>query len=129
MARPSLRVHTDAVLAALEAQGLTVGDADAKGLSGKFCVVYRIPGGESSGPLDAPNDDAELIYQVTCVGDTREQAEWVEDKVMNLLDGITVEGRSISRVDLDSYDGIRRDDALPLPRFYATPRFRIYSTP
>lgn len=124
-----IRDHTDAVIAALEATGLTVGDADANGLTAPYAVVYQIPGGRMYGSLDAPFDDAELVYQVTCVGTTREQAEWVTDKAMALLNGFSVTGRSVALVMPEGGPGIRRDDDVQPPMYYSTPRFTIKTTP
>lgn len=133
MSLASLRTHTDAVIDKLEAAGLSVGNAEGKDASGgdlsqKYAVVYPIPGGRFFGTLGELNGFAELVYQVTCVGSTSEQALWVADKAMTLLDGITVTGRRI-RVFLDDPSGVRRDDAGPDTLFYATPRFRLTSTP
>lgn len=125
----SLRVHTDAIIAALETAGLTVGDADAAGLSAPYVVVYSIPGGRVSGTLANPHEDAEIVYQVTCVGSTREQAEWLADKSMTLLDGLSVAGRSIAFVDADGFPGTRRDTDVTPPVFVSTPRFTVTTTP
>jgi hypothetical protein len=125
----SLVTHTAAVIAALQAAGVAVGDGSGKGLSPPFAVVYPIPGGGTSGTLGKRNEDAELVYQVTCVGRVRPEAEWIVDKVMALLNGFNVAGRSILLVSLDSHGGIRRDDDVTPPLFYATPRFRVLSVP
>lgn len=125
-----VRTHTDGVIAALEAAGLTVGDADGEALSPPYCVVYSIPGGSRSGNLDAPYDDADFVYQVTCVGTTREQAEWVTDKAtVTLLNGLSVTGRSIALVSPDGNPGVRPDYDISPPLFYSTPRFTLKSTP
>lgn len=130
MSLPVLRVHTDAVIARLQALGLMVGDAEAPaGSPQKYAVVYPIAGGSSSGVLGAPDDNAELVVQVTCVGVSREQAEWVQDKAMGLLTGFSVTGRKIARVDVENYGGVVRDDDKSPPLFYSFPRFRLYSTP
>lgn len=126
----SQRAHTDAVIATLETFDLPVGDAEKPaGDHDRYCVVYPVPGGDLGGTLEEPDDDAELVYQVTCVGTTREQAEWVADKAIGLLDGVTVADRYTARVYLDSFSGIRRDDSITPPKFIATPRFRLMTTP
>lgn len=125
----SQREHTDGVIAALEAANLTVGDGEAPSGSPPYAVVYPIPGGRAFGSLSEPHEDAELVYQVTCVGLTREQAEWVADKSMALLDGVTVEDRVIAFVELDSMGGARRDTTVTPAVWQATPRFRLKSTP
>lgn len=130
MSLPSLRLHTDALIAALQGLGLTVGDAEAPNVSAPYVTVYPIAGGSRNGTIEAPDDDAELVYQVTCVGQKREQAEWLADKVLTLLgkDTISVTGRKISRVSLQLHPTITRSDDTAPPLFYATPRLRVWTT-
>lgn len=128
MITASQRRHTDGVIAALEAAGLTVGDGEAEGAP-PYVVVHSIPGGSAFGSLEEPHEDAELVYQVTCVGTTREQAEWLADRSMVLLDGVTVADRSIAFVELDTLPGSRRDTSVTPEVWLSTPRFRLKSTP
>lgn len=150
MTVPSLashRLHTDAVVAALRDAGLTVFDAGPplssdegwgwKGAPGQsdfapYTIVYPLEGGIYGGTLGDPDDDASLIWQVTCVGGTRQQCEWVVDQTMRALVGPTleVEGRWVSRVWADmAGGGVRRDDTVQPPVFISTPRFRVESSP
>lgn len=130
MSLPVLREHTDGVITALQGLGVAVGDAEApSGVAPPYCVVYPIPGGDTYGTLGAPNDDAELVYQVTCVGVSRKQAEWLADKALGLLAGLSITGRSVPVVSLDSAPGIQRDDTKSPPLFWAAPRFRLTTTP
>jgi hypothetical protein len=47
-----------------------------------YTYVYAIDGGSFDGPpLWSPESDATLVYQVTSVGQNREQAEWLADRV------------------------------------------------
>jgi hypothetical protein len=123
------RPHTDALLVALRATGLTVGDAQAPGSVPPYAVLYSIPGGRVFGTLADPHGDGEMVFQVTCVGTTREQTQWVTDKAFAVLSGLSVTGRSIAFVDIDGFPGIQRDDDVQPPLFYSTPRFTITSTP
>ena len=125
----SQRKHTEGVIAALEAANLNVGDGEAPNGSLPHWVVYPIPGGRAFGSLAEPHEDAELVYQVNCVGTTREQAEWAADKAMVLLDGVTVDDRTIAFVDVDSLPGTRRDTSVTPAVWMSTPRFRLTSTP
>jgi hypothetical protein len=130
MSLPALREHTAAVITRLQALGLAVGDGEApSGTAPPYVVVYPITGGQSRGVLSALHDDAELVYQVTCVGTTRLQAQWLEDKAMGLLAGFTVSGRSIARVDVENYGGLFRDDTKSPPVYTTVPRFRVLTTP
>jgi hypothetical protein len=95
-------------------------------------VVHPLPGGTRHGTLDDWTKHASLLYQITCVGQTQSQAEWVRDESEVLLDGLTVIGRLIDvvRVDFGSDEAVR-DDSLGAPEtlFGAMPRYRLYSTP
>lgn len=125
---PFIREHTDAVITTLEAAGLTVGDGDASGLTAPYAVVYTIDP-NYYGTLDNPYENADIVYQVTCVGKTREQAEWVQDKAMVLLDGFEVDGRHIAHVRPDGGPGVRPDRDVTPPVFFSTPRFTVKTTP
>lgn len=48
-----------------------------------YCIVYSVPGGSLYGSLANQHEDAELTFQVTSVGLTRSQAEWMADRVRN----------------------------------------------
>ena len=122
------RLHTDAVIAALETAGLTVGDAKVPNAPLPHAIVYPIPGGDRSGSLANPYEDAEFVFQVTCVGTSREQAQWLADKAEAILDGVTVTGRTI-HPSPDSNPGVFRDDDVTPPVFYCTPRYRLKTTP
>ena len=149
----SLRTHTDAIVDRLVADGsfkvFDGGGPDLNDTAGgtgwgwqgggpglgafkKYAIVYPLAGGVFDGPLGCPDDDASLTWQVTCVGVTRDQCEWVADKVNGILIGqpIVVAGRHISRVWADmAGGGARRDDEVQPPVFIATPRYRVESTP
>lgn len=132
MPAPAIRKHTDALVQALkDSGGITVADGDAGDLEAPYVVVYRIPGGDSYGTLADLNEDAELIYQVTCVGLNRAQAEWLVDKVTDvvLLTGFTVTGRTIAQVTVEDYAGVIVDREVDPHLFTATPRYRIFTTP
>jgi hypothetical protein len=131
------RAHTDGVIAALVDAGLAVGDHEAPDDAGrqtdgsfdKYVVVYRIPGGSRSGNLDDPYGDAEFIYQVTSVGSSRKEVEWLCDKVdPAMLAGVSVDGRSIEVVPHGN-PGIPRDDDESPPIWSAASRYRLISTP
>jgi hypothetical protein len=127
---PVVRQHTDAVIAALVADDLAVGDAVAPDQAPPYVVVYPISGGGTTGTLATPDDDAILVYQVTCVGKSREQAEWLADRALKLLDNdLIVPGRRVCRVSLDMHGGVQRDDQVTPPVFWSMPRLRIITTP
>ena len=140
----SLRSHTDAVVAALDAvTGIEVGDGVAPAAGGwagtpgestfaGYVIVYPL-GSTLDGPLAAPDADAELTWQLTCVGATRQQCEWVVDAALGALVGaaLTVTGRAtVDRIRLvDGTGGTRRDDTTQPPVFIATPHVTVTTTP
>ena len=130
MSLPVVRKHTDAVIAALVAEGVTVGDCTAPDAAPPYVIVYPIAGGSTTGTLAAPDEDAVFVYQVTCVGVSRRQAEWLEDRALHLLTTtFWVPGRKIVRVSLDMHGGVQCDNQVTPPVFWSVPRFRIISTP
>lgn len=135
----SLRTHTAAVIAALEAGSVVVGDStdpeDPHGAQGAdwipYVILYTL-GATTSGGYVAPHEDALLTWQATCVGRDRHQAEWMVDRCNTLLEGLilTVAGRSVDPIDLDLVAaGARRDDDVKPPVFFATPRYWTTSRP
>lgn len=147
----SLNAHTTAILDVLDAE-LKTFDAGApdldqtpgvlgswgwQGTPGQsrfraYYVLYPLPGGVFDGPLGCPDDDASLIWQVTCVGATARQCEAAVDRANSVLVGqpLTIPGRYVTRVQADmAGGGVRRDDTVQPPVFIATPRYRVDSVP
>lgn len=136
------RLHTDALIAALEAAGLVAGDAtsptEAHGWQGApgqsqflgYVIVYPTER-QDDGSLGCPDEDSEIEWTVTCVGGSRQQAEWLMGEVDSVLIGqpFTVPGRGIPRVWSPFTGFVRRDDTVQPPTFIGTPRYRIYSVP
>lgn len=136
--------HTDAVIAALEAEGLRVGrgtDPDGAGWQGapgtsdfhSYVVVFPMPGGNRHGPIGDPERDGQLDYQITCVAPDQQACERLVDRCSNALQraNVTVTGRKIiSITHQDGAANVPRDDA-PEPEapslFHATPRYRVWS--
>lgn len=127
---PVLGDHDDAVVTALRTiEHLPIGDGDATGLTPPYAVVYRGPT-MHTGPIDAPNDDAYVDYQVSCVGDSRRAAATIADAVRaKLAGGITVEGRSFPRMQLLGGRGPSQNIAGGEEWFLAIEEVRVWSTP
>lgn len=135
---PNAGEVTTAVLAALEATGVVVGDAappDGYGWSTvagqstftPHMILYPLTG-RLDGMLAGAWDDGEFMYQVTCVGETREQCQWVVDKATGALVGQALDVETIL-VTLDDMAGVVRDDTVQPPVFMAPPRFKVWTTP
>lgn len=135
------RTHHDAVVGALVAAGLTVGDAEPpttaygwQGVPGQsvfdpYAIVYPLSQSFDGG-LGCSDADSDIGWQVTCVGSSRAQCDWVVAKVNDALIGavLTVSGRYVPRVRCTDVTGARRDDTTQPPLFISTPRFAAVST-
>lgn len=95
---------------------------------------------QSIGDADREASFAELLtegdliseIQVTSVGESRKQAQWMSDRIRESfiaanLTGWT--GRTIQLVELDSGNEVERDDDIQPPLFYAVDSYLVYSTP
>lgn len=79
---------TDGVIDLLQrGTGKLVGDHTAPDRDGRddsdyfpYAIVYNIPGGGSDGGLGFGYEETDVIYQVTSVGLTRAQADWMADR-------------------------------------------------
>lgn len=127
------RDHTDALLGVLAATGKDIGDAQTPPDAAlPYIVLYPMPGSTRSGPISDPNADAELLYQITCVGATREQAEWMRDAAAAAMNAaaLVIPNRSVAYLFPVPGDGeVLRDDDLDPPLFYAVARWRLATTP
>lgn len=130
--------------------GKLVGDAKAPPLPPgmperdfwPYCIVYSIPGGSSSGSLADPFEDSGLVYQVTSVGRTRQQAEWMADRVRNVWLSRTTRGTfqvplvspqgwtAAGRIPQDgSGGGVDREGEPPNEVFSVPDRYILQVTP
>jgi hypothetical protein len=142
-----VRIHqtrpvTAAIIAALRAEGLAVGNAEQPPGSGwqntpgtsthvAYVVVYPLAGGSLDGSLADGQEDAEALYQLTCVGASAEQAEWVADAARASLLGasLTVPGRSVPLIIIDTLGGSVRDDNTQPPVWWIADRYSVRTTP
>ena len=127
---PSARTQTDAVIAALRAAQLSVGDGSGVGLTAPYVVVYA-----DLGVLDGPMGDRfadmdQTVFVYGC-GTTREQAQLVADKARTtLLAGVTVPDRSLLYVDhVPTSQPIRRTDDISPSVFYTVDQYTVATTP
>lgn len=129
---PPSRPQTDAILTALAGTGLPVGDGEAPAGSPPYLVLYVVTSG-FDGPAEDPQADMYAEFQVTAVGDTREQAEWARDKARAAMAaGVAAPaGRSMLEPVqlLDGGPGVQRDDAVQPPLFYAVDLYEASTTP
>lgn len=88
------RLVTDRLLAVLaEATGRAVGDNEppVDGAVAPWTVLFSLNGGAWEDSLLNPERDANFVYRVTSVGESRASAEWMGDAVREVMVGIDPE--------------------------------------
>jgi hypothetical protein len=103
-----VRTATDAIIDVLETGGLTVGDGSGDGLTVPFVVVWPQTA-THSGTWGGAWEEIDKNVQVTCVGRSRQQAEWLADRCDVLLFASDLVLRPIMRT------GVHRDDTTGGP--------------
>ena len=134
------RPLTAAIVATLTAAGLTVGRGEKPTAGGwqddcttvftPYVIVYSL-GGELDGAIDYGAEDGTIRYQLSSVGATAEQAEWVADaaRLALLAATVSVSGRRLGHVDFDDLGGTVRDDRQQPPLWQVAERFAVMTTP
>lgn len=113
-----------AITTQLETTGKQVGQATASELNDPpYMVLFPLPDGQNDASLSDSHASAWQLFQVTCVGDTMEEAEWMQHESRLALADFTPAVLGATRVELDLGSGVRRDDDGV--RFFTTDRFRI----
>lgn len=141
------RLLTDAILAALAADDIIVGDNTKPpedqavcgwdGTPGEsdfipYVVVWPLPGGVTSGTILHEHADAFPIYQITSIGATREQCEWLADKVRVIAEqrsSWSPPGRTVMQVRVDQFGGATPDHTAQPPVHMCPDRYRPITTP
>lgn len=130
--------HTEALLSTLSAAPFPVGDGvaprnpDKSEMDPPYVVLYSLPGGQFDGPLSDSQADVTLIYQITSVGRSRQQAQVAIDvcRVLMKKGNVTVLNRKVRDLKhLTPNSGTMRDDDLPNPLFYGYDRYELDTTP
>lgn len=125
------RELTDAVIAALEAAGLIVGDGvkpDGVQPDRGYCIVYPLTGGQMDGSMWNIHEDASVPIQVTAQGHTRRECEWVVDEVRAVMLGgfaPALTDRKVIHVSQDFAGGVIRDDDVQKPMWYSPERYEV----
>lgn len=95
------------------------------------CVLYADPGASTRETLCASPDGRVMTIQTTCVGETRDQAGWMVDKVRSLVEDkrLTVAGWECGPIQNLFSNLPRRDDDIDPPVFYAVTTWRFTAVP
>lgn len=127
-----MRLLTDQVITAVATAGFDVGDAEALDTFDlPYSVVYPLFVAELDGPMNDTTADGWWEYQVTAVGQTREQAEGLAEAIEPLIlaTTFTVSGYVLGPVVRSDTIPVERDDDVQPPLFYQTKMYRIWVTP
>ena len=128
-----MRLLTDAILTQLESGSRRIGDGQAPANNDRpYAVLYPLFAVDFDGPLGLPDVDAWYRYQVTSVGDTREQAQGLADELlvtMRAKDKYTWTGFVAKPVLVEDVLPVERDDAIAPSIFYQSFTVRIFVTP
>jgi hypothetical protein len=92
-----------------------------------YAVVYQLDepdDPETAGSLGDPHASTVFEWQVTSVGSTAEQAEWMQHEVRKALLGWTPSGAS--PVMRSGGQGTRRDDGTQPAQFFAVDHFTSF---
>lgn len=131
MTAPATLPHVDAVLAALAGAGLVAHLGVAPpGQDPPYVAVYPDPGRSVPGSLADPLSDFQGTVQLTCVGQTAEQALNVSDRARAALGVVlAVDGRTGWRPQELGGQPVQRDDDVTPPLYYSAVQYRLRSSP
>lgn len=130
---------TSALLIALRSTGFPVGEHEAPvptPTDKPYAILYVIGGGFAFGPpLVDHTQNAGLVYQVTTIGQRRDQVEKCADRMRQAVLGrsgtgaystaITPVGLKVIDRDLDSFAGLDKVDEI----WSSSERYRLTVTP
>lgn len=129
--------HDLAVKARLETIGKPVGFAAApagalegvqKRTGPDYMILYPM-NVDRDGSLGDPYTQADLLYQVTCVGQLAAGARYLVDRIEPALLALTITGRTVIQIVPEDGGQVRPDFDVDPPVFIATPRYRIRTVP
>lgn len=114
-----------AITTLLDGTGNDVGQGiRPPGATAPYLVLYPLPDFGTEGGLSDPHQVSVQLFQVTCVGDTMDEAQWMQAQVRTALLGVIPAFSGATPIELDNGSGVTRDDDGVV--FYTTDRFRIY---
>lgn len=118
--------------------GFPVSPSDAPNCPRPYIVVTSVSSPRYSGPMSDTEADSADRIQFSCIADTAEQADWLRDKVREVLTVSALDAQFVTlnadrrtmRLILDIPRGVQRDDrGLPAPIFTSTDQYMIETTP
>lgn len=129
--------HDKAVIARLQTLSKPVGFAEApagaldgvrRRIGPDYMILYPLHS-VRDGSLGDPFTDAELVYQITCVGRLADGVRWLVSRIETALLGASIAGRVVTQVIPEDGGQVRTDSDVTPAVFVATPRFRLTTVP
>lgn len=136
-----MRVVDTAILALMEATGVDIHDGlvTTDQTSGSVVVTYAVPyavfyssiGDDDNRRLSGRKTRRSVFFQVTYVGEDRNQTKWAGEKIRAALQGKrpVVDGHRMGLIDLEASQRIRRDDDAirpdGSPLFYGVDEYAV----
>lgn len=99
------------------------------GTGADYLVLHPLPGSTLDGPSGDPYADADLSYQITCVGRTATGVRWLVNQLEPALRTLQIPGRGVKRISMEDLGAVRPDEDTRPPTFIATPRCLIRTGP
>jgi hypothetical protein len=123
------RVVYDAIVTQLASStGKNIGESQApSNTTAPYAVVYPQDETDTDTTLADPHDVTVFEWLVVSVGDSQDQALWMQQKVRAALLGWqpVVAGYSFGFVLRDGGGGVQREDPVQPPRFSVADRFVV----
>lgn len=124
----------DTVVTRLSSEtGKNIGDAEAPSdLTLPYAVLYPLVDDDDPEMHSTLSDAHEMTvfeWQVTSIGSTRKQAQWMQQKVRAALVGWepSVSGLSFGLVEKSGGQGTRRDDGTQPAQFFSIDQFSVFA--
>lgn len=115
----------EAITTLLATTGKEVGGAQRpEAADPPYMVLYPLPDDRNEGSISDPHQIAIQLFQVTCVGDTMAEAQWMQAKSREALLGVIPAFAGATPIELALGSVVLRDPDGVV--FYTTDRFTIY---
>ncbi len=123
---------TDAIITTVAAgTGRQIGDSTAPDAPVfPYAVLYPLPSPDHAGDLTSPDRDRGWVYQFTSVGTTREQAQWMADKIQTSIEDDTFAPTDVTIMNIETVTPgtvTRDDDTTVVTGPGDTAQFLFYS--
>lgn len=114
-------------------EGVPVGNCSGEGLTAPYAVFYPLGATGFDGSLSPDDLDSDVSpsTQITFIGETPEQVQWLQGKVRAGVVGkqLVVAGRELGVIRLRDEQPARRDDNVNPFVYWSADQYGCFSTP